>query len=462
MRKIFQSALVIALLLAPSRAWAHAHLKRSDPAADSRVSSLLLAIRLWFTERPELSMSSASLKDADGNEVVMMLPEAGRPGDNEIHFRLSAPLLPGRYVLAWRTAASDGHPSRGSFGFTVVGEAAVTPLGSASTSPIAVRGSEGNGQKQTSRSQTGVGEEEEDAASPANSLARALLFTALLAVIGVVAFRVLVLPRARTVSSELCQKIARRAAAFGQLASGVVIFVSLVRLYLEARMMGAMPGMPGPSLNQIVMQTLWGYAFMIQVAAAVLALVAFSLAVRGMRIGWTIATISAAVLAITPALGGHAASSPRFTSLLISADFLHVLGGASWLGSLLCVMLIGVPMALTTEGGDRWGNIASLVNSFSPVALGSATLVVASGILASWIHLEHLSSFWTTNYGKTLLLKLLLVGCILIIGAYNFRRVQPQLVKEEGVARLRKSAGTELAVGFLILLVTGLLTGISP
>ncbi len=459
MRKILQPALLIALLLAPSRVWAHAHLKRSNPAAGSRVSSSLLVIRLWFTERPELSMSSASLKDSDGNEVVMMLPEAGQAGDNEIHFRLSCPLSPGRYIMAWRTAASDGHPSRGSFGFTVVGEAAATPLGSGSTSPIAVPGSEAN---ETSQKGAEAGEEQEDAASPANSLARALLFTALLAVIGVVAFRVLVLPRARTVSSELCQKMARRAAGFGLLASGLVIFISLVRLYLEVRMMGAMPGMRGSSLNQIVMQTLWGYAFMIQVAAAVLALVAFSLAVQGMRIGWTIATISAVVLAITPGLGGHAASSPRFTSLLISADFLHVLGGASWLGSLFCVMLIGVPIALAADGTDRWGNVASLVNSFSPIALGSATLVVASGVLASWVHLEHFSSLWTTSYGKTLLLKLLLVGCILIFGAYNFRRVQPQLVKEEGVARLRKSAGAELAVGFLILLVTGLLTGISP
>src|SRR5438552_12706733 len=289
---------MIALLFAPSRAWAHAHLKRSDPAAGSRVGSSLLVIRLWFTERPELSLTSASLKDASGNEVVMMLPEAGEAGDNEIRFRLSSPLSPGRYILAWRTAASDGHPSRGSFGFTVVGEAAATAVGSASTSPIVVRGSEGKSQNETSRRPAEAGEEEDDAASAANSLARAVLFTALLAVIGVVAFRVLVLPRARTLSSELCQKMARRAAGFGLVASCLVIFISLLRLYLEARMMGAMPGMRGSSLNQIVMQTLWGYAFLIQIAAAVLALVAFSLAVRGMRIGWTTATISAVVLAI--------------------------------------------------------------------------------------------------------------------------------------------------------------------
>jgi putative copper export protein len=48
------------------------------------------------------------------------------------------------------------------------------------------------------------------------------------------------------------------------------------------------------------------------------------------------------------------------------------------------------------------------------------------------------------------------------VGAYNFRRVQPRLVRQEGTMLLRRSAALELGFGFLILLVTGLLTGISP
>jgi hypothetical protein len=47
-------------------------------------------------------------------------------------------------------------------------------------------------------------------------------------------------------------------------------------------------------------------------------------------------------------------------------------------------------------------------------------------------------------------------------GAYNFRKVQPQLVREDGTATLRRSAVLELGFGFLILVVTGFLTGTSP
>jgi putative copper export protein len=147
---------------------------------------------------------------------------------------------------------------------------------------------------------------------------------------------------------------------------------------------------------------------------------------------------------------------------MIGTDFLHVVGGATWLGSLLAIMVIGVPLSLTLDSTERWSAIASLVNSFSPMALGAAAVVVASGVLASWVHLEHLSALWKTTYGQVLLLKLFLVAITLTIGAYNFRRLQPQLTTEEAVHRLKRSTAIELSVGFLILLVTGFLTGISP
>jgi putative copper export protein len=148
--------------------------------------------------------------------------------------------------------------------------------------------------------------------------------------------------------------------------------------------------------------------------------------------------------------------------LIIVSDFLHVLGGASWLGSLLAVLVVGIPLSLTLDGAERWSSVASLVNSFSPIALASAAVVVVSGSIASWVHVEHLSDLWQTPYGQVLMIKLALVAITLTIGAYNFRKVQPQLANEAGSARLKRSAALELSVGFLILLVTGFLTGISP
>jgi len=425
-------------------------------------------IRLWFSEQPELSMTFGSLNDSAGKTFALSSAERQTSGQLGIAFHVLSALPVGRYTFSWRTAASDGHPSSGKFTFVVL--AAPTQASGLASHPWGVQvdspgGAHSAGARAAPRKETPLDAEDVDAASSiGNSIARAFLFLALLALIGAVAFKLLVLRAARAVPNELKQRMSQRAATLGMMAAVLVIIVALVRLNLESQMMSAMPDMPGMkamSVRGMVMRTDWGFAFRIQLASALGALLGFALAAR-VRGGWFVATASALILAITPALGGHAAASPRFTSLMIAADWLHVLGGATWLGSLLCVMAIGVPIALTLELENRWGSIASLVNAFSPLALASAGVVVASGVFASWIRLEHLSALWQTTYGKTLVVKLLLVAITFGIGAYNFKRVQPQLVTEIGALRLRKSAAAELVVGFMILLVTGLLTGVSP
>jgi copper transport protein len=454
--------LALGLLLCPVRAWAHAHLKKSDPAAGSKVTSSPQLIRLWFSEQPELSMTLISLKDANGKEFALDAPQNDQGDPLTVSLRLSQPLPAGRYTVTWRTAASDGHPTHGTFGFVVLTNVVpapnrtVQPLGggtdtSALTNDAAV-----------SSTTAENGEEADAASSLANSLARTFSFVGLLVLIGATSFRMLILPRAREINSEIRLRMERRAALLGLVASVLVIVSALVRIGLESEIMNAMPGMQTMSMTDMTMHTRWGFALRLELGAAFVALVSFALAARGFRIAWAVASISAVTLAVTPALAGHAAASPRLTSVMIASDFLHVLGASSWLGSLFAVMVVGVPLAFALDTVERWPSVASLVNSFSPIALVSAAVVVVSGLIASWVHLEHLSALWQTKYGQVLLVKLFLVAITFTIGAYNFRRVQPQLVNEVGSSRLRRSATIELSVGFLILIATGFLTGISP
>src|ERR1700681_804968 len=98
------------VMLVPERAWAHAHLKRSDPAAGAQVAEPPQVIRLWFSEQPELSMTLASLKDSVGKAFALSPAEREPSGEMGIAFHVLSALPPGRYTLSWRTAASDGHP----------------------------------------------------------------------------------------------------------------------------------------------------------------------------------------------------------------------------------------------------------------------------------------------------------------------------------------------------------------
>lgn len=459
--------LVVALtLLAPAPAMAHARLKRSSPAAGAQLESSPDVLRLWFTEQPELRFTFASLKDEAGKVFALGSVERELSGEMGVSFHVSSVLPPGRYTLSWRTAAADGHPTTGKFSFVVLPATAAGSVSGRAPPQSTGSNSPSSNDTNTRAQRIPVDVEGADAASSiANSVARALLFVSLLALIGAVCFSLLVLARANAVTPALKQRMSHRAGALGMFAAALLVLVVLWRVFLESQMMHAMPDMPGMggmAMGDMVMSTKWGLAFRIQLGAAVAALIGFGLGLRSFRGGWFVAALSALLVSVTPALGGHAAASPHFTSLMVTADSLHVLAAGSWLGSLLCVMTVGVPIAMTLDEPEKWAAIASLVNAFSPIALISAGVVVASGTFASWVHLERLSALWDTAYGKVLIVKLVFVAITFGIGAYNFRRVQPQLSNAIGSARLRRSAAAELGTAFVILLVTGLLTGISP
>ncbi|HET7321019.1 MAG TPA: CopD family protein, partial [Longimicrobiaceae bacterium] len=79
------------------------------------------------------------------------------------------------------------------------------------------------------------------------------------------------------------------------------------------------------------------------------------------------------------------------------------------------------------------------------------------GIFAAWLHLTAVSDLWTTPYGRTLLLKLVLLLGVFGTGAYNWLRVKPSLGGEEAAAHLRRSAAAELGIGVIVLAVTAML-----
>ena len=462
--------LAVMVLLIPAQAQAHAHLTRSLPADAAHVDVSPSVIRLLFSESPEVAMTFARLTDAGGKEYSLGPGVRDASNSLEISFAVPVTLEAGKYSLMWRTAASDGHPSRGKMSFVVASPpalATVQPSGAAVLPPASTGSVVPHGVpapiEPAQVEETPV--DTDEAASPANAIARAMLFAGILGLLGTIAFSTIVLRRAVDMAGSSKELMMRRAAIFGIAAGVVVLIAGVIRLYLELQMMNAMPDMPGMKgmgWGDMVMHTAWGFAFRIQMASAVLAVVALFMASRGMRNAWYIAALAGLALAIAPALGGHAAASPRFTAMLVATDWLHVIAGSTWLGSLLSVMVVGVPVALSLEGSNRWTSVASLVNAFSPLALVSAAVLSATGVFAGWVHLGRVSALLETGYGQTLLVKLALVALTFVVGAYNFRSVQPRLTEETGTMRLRRSAAVELTIGALIILATGVLTGIAP
>jgi methionine-rich copper-binding protein CopC len=104
---------------ASARSAFHLHLLRSDPAADAALATAPTALRLTFSEAPELAVTTVRLR-GPGDVAVRLAPLARQPGERAtVVATPRAPLTHGRYTVTWRTMSHDGHPMHGTFQFTV-------------------------------------------------------------------------------------------------------------------------------------------------------------------------------------------------------------------------------------------------------------------------------------------------------------------------------------------------------
>lgn len=450
------------LLLLPGRAAAHAHLESSTPASGDTVRGAPGALRLTFSEGVELALSEIHLVGPLGEVALAPLASAGNGAVLVAPIRGS--LAPGRYTVHWRIVSEDGHPGSGEYAFVIAkGAQGLAP-------PASVVGPTAPGQAPppaAHHASAPAAGEAFGVQSPLYAAVRFLTYLGLLLAIGAVAFRVLVLWRVRRASDAVVEGFigaaARRAASCG-LAAAVLLFIALfLRLYAQsAAVHGVARALDPTWIGTLLTHTLWGWGWLLQAAGVLLALIGFSLGRRASGAGWAVALFGVLALAVAEALSGHAAAAGSWTTLVVLADSLHVLGAGGWLGSLLVVLVVGIPLALRLEVGQRGRAVAFLIHGFSPTAMFFAALVVVTGVFAAWLHLSAVTDLWTTPYGRTLLLKLVLLLGVFGTGAYNWLRVKPSLGAEEAAVHLRRSAAVELAIGVVVLAVTAVLVATPP
>jgi methionine-rich copper-binding protein CopC len=108
------------LALAAGAAFAHALLKKSEPAQRAVLSKPPAQVRLWFNERLEPAFSELSVRDASGAPVTDAAAKV--PDEDPKRLELSLPPLgPGVYTVRYKVLSVDGHTVKASFNFTVKG-----------------------------------------------------------------------------------------------------------------------------------------------------------------------------------------------------------------------------------------------------------------------------------------------------------------------------------------------------
>lgn len=296
-----------------------------------------------------------------------------------------------------------------------------------------------------------------DTAAVVAAVARSLSFIAIFLAVGATAFRFGV---ARAIGPSvpfLAADGLHRAALLG-VASGVLLLFALpLKLYAQARsFLEAGEPLTGEVLSA-VLGTAWGGGWKAQAAAAVLVVAGYAAARLRPWPGWLLAGMGATALVLAAPLTGHAVGSERAGGWGFPLDALHVLAGATWLGTLAVVLAAGLPAARRGDLLDA-GTVANLIHAFSPIALLSAAVAIAAGGTLGFLYLDgSLGALFTSRYGRVLFFKLAALAGVLALGAYNWRVQRRRLDAEHGVAALQRSARAELAVGVVLLLVTAVL-----
>ncbi len=182
---------------------------------------------------------------------------------------------------------------RGAFSFTIAESPQNSPLAvtgdsTASTSP-------GEPSALTRDSAVTVSPVNGVALGPPMNIARWLGFLALFSVIGAVAFRFAILERVArlfAVDDPFIQIASVGAATYGVFAAVALIIATVITLYGESLAMRDVPP------EAIVFATGWGWAWLAQMLACIIAIVGFAIAHRGARNGWSLAAVAAIVFAL--------------------------------------------------------------------------------------------------------------------------------------------------------------------
>jgi methionine-rich copper-binding protein CopC len=111
---------IVLVLVAGVVLSAHLAVKKTTPAKGARLAAAPDHVQVWFTQEPDLAVSSLRLAGRSG---AVKLGPVEHGGDRSLRARVEATLSAGDYTVTWKTAGDDGHVMQGSFTFSVTAPA---------------------------------------------------------------------------------------------------------------------------------------------------------------------------------------------------------------------------------------------------------------------------------------------------------------------------------------------------
>jgi copper transport protein len=405
------AAVALAVVLQASAASAHAALVKAEPADGAVVAAAPSELRLTFNE--PVSPLAIRLIGPDGRTVPLGDIAAANAG-----IAIAVPALQqGSHVLSWRVVSADGHPVGGALVFSIGAPSAQPPSGAPAAADPALR--------------------------TALWLTRLAVYLGFAIGIGGAFFR------AWIAVPDAGNAMPLREAdpwIFAALIAGLAATALSVGLQGLDALEVALQEIGHRAAWETGLETAYGRTAI----AAAFALFAgvFASAATSQRLSRVLSLIALVGVGVALALSGHASNAePQAVSR--PAVFVHAVCMTFWVGALL-------PLGFAVRAEGRGGETLARFSRAIPVPL---VLLVASGLWLAYAQLDRIDALWTTDYGRVLFGKLVLVAMLLTLAAANRYRLVPRFHAERTTAAARPlclSVGTELAIAVAILALVAL------
>ena len=292
------------------------------------------------------------------------------------------------------------------------------------------------------------------------SAAKLITYCAFFGLAGGLAVQLIIVPRCqRNVphSHQLLKSVGRRMQCVTVCSAALLVCAALVRLYAQTySVFGVEESVTLELLRLVALETRWGTQWMPQLQATLIVVVAALLLIARLKIGWWLTAIGVVALAITLPLTGHAMSYWEDSAVPLLLQVGHGAAAALWLGT-LCAVVVALRALRLSETVDSREFCKSLIETFSPLAVGAVSVVLVTGIATGVIYFERWSQLWETTYGLVLSGKVLLMLVTGAVGAYNWKIMRPRLDTSDGSRALIRSARVELAIAAMVLTLTAVL-----
>ena len=300
-------------------------------------------------------------------------------------------------------------------------------------------------------------------------LIRAVHFAATAVVAGSLTFRAAVAGAVLRRSPAEAESLRRQTLRMTWTGLAVSVASGVIWLLLQAASMSGLPfaeAMTPAVLLTVLNETQFGLVFEIRLALAVV--LAGCLAYDRLARSRSLGLASALGLVSAIAWTGHAGSnSGAFAIVHLTADILHLVAAAAWLGGLVSLVLL-----LDASRGKDDASMAlaaAATKRFSTLGIASVGTLLLTGSVNTWFLVGSLNALLVTEYGRLLTLKVGLFAVMLAFAAVNRFWLTPRLQssgKSPGrcysLGQLTRNSKIEIVLGLAIYGIVGVLGTLHP